>query len=76
MKRKATLSNIDMDSERKRSKMSVVAKLFGNQADLKEEYHKMIRILPEEFDLNKMSQLKDYAKDVLSKPAQLYETQA
>ena len=56
--------------------MSVVAKLFGNQADLKEEYHKMIRILPEEFDLNKMSQLKDYAKDVLSKPAQLYETQA
>jgi hypothetical protein len=56
--------------------MSIVAKLFGNEKDLRDKYQKMIRILPQEFDLHKMEQLKDYAKDVLSKPAQLYEEQA
>ncbi len=36
----------------------------------------MITILPEEFDLNKIVNLKDYAKDVLCKPALVYEEQA
>ena len=63
----------------KKFKVNKVKSLLGNARDrttLCNRYEKMVRIVPEEFDISQMSKLKGHIKNKLQKPDRFYQEQA
>ena len=62
---------------KKRQKLELVEKLIGpRHPDMLTQYSKMIKVLPQEFDLEQMKRLRHNVTTILRKPDPIYALQA
>lgn len=68
---------IDETSLRKLRKLELVGKLVGSHnTELLSRYSKMIKVLPGEFDIEKIKRLRHNVETILRKPDPVYHKQA